>query len=152
MKAHPLFPYFLKKSLAIPTSFFIYFSCFFNDPLPYLFWWLERNLNGTTSALEPAKDLILVHKVELKPKIKAHSSGRMVSNGISVVIVSVHSDKTCLKKFFGNYYYYYYCYFEIIARNYGFQWSPETDFRNETESRKVMVDFKLMLYAGKSSS
>ena len=48
--------------------------------------------------MEPAKDLILVHKVQLKPKIKAHSSGRMVSNGISVVIVSVHSDKTSLKK------------------------------------------------------
>ena len=35
----------------------------------------------------------------LKPMIKAHSSGRMVSSGISdVVITSVHSEKTHLKK------------------------------------------------------
>ena len=44
-------------------------------------------------------DLILVHTVQLKPMIKAHSSGRMVSSGISnVVIASVYSEKTCLKK------------------------------------------------------
>ena len=52
------------------------------------------------SANEQAKDLILVHTVQLKPMIKAQISGRMVvSSGISdVVIASVHSEKTCLKK------------------------------------------------------
>ena len=42
---------------------------------------------------------ILVHTVQLKPMIKAHSSGRTVSSGISdVVIGSVHSEKIRLKK------------------------------------------------------
>ena len=38
---------------------------------------------STPSANEPAKDLILVHTVQLKPMIKAHFKGRMVSSGIS---------------------------------------------------------------------
>ena len=51
------------------------------------------------SAHEPAKDLILVHTVQLKPMIKAHTYGRMVSSGISdVVIASVYSEKTHVKK------------------------------------------------------
>ena len=46
-----------------------------------------------------SKDLILVHTVQLKPILKANSSGRMVSSGISdVVITSVHSEETRLKK------------------------------------------------------
>ena len=46
---------------------------------------------STPSANEPAKDLILVHTVQLKPMIKAH--------GISdLAIASVHSEKTRLKK------------------------------------------------------
>ena len=54
---------------------------------------------STPSANESAKDLILVHTVQLQPIIKAHFSGRMVSSGISdVVIASVHSEKTSLKK------------------------------------------------------
>ena len=54
---------------------------------------------STPSANEPAKYLILVHTVQLKPKIKAHISGRMISSGISdVVFASVHSEKTHLKK------------------------------------------------------
>ena len=53
---------------------------------------------STPSANEPAKDLILVHTVELKPIIKARFSGRMVSRVISDVIASVHSEKTHLKK------------------------------------------------------
>ena len=62
---------------------------------------------STTSANEPAKDLILVHTVQLKPMIKAHFSGRMVSSGISdVAFASVQSKKT------RNYYYY-----EKIARS-----------------------------------
>ena len=41
-----------------------------------------------------SKDLILVHTVQLKPIIKAQSSGKMDSSGISdVVIASVHSEK-----------------------------------------------------------
>ena len=55
---------------------------------------------NTPSASEPAKDLILVHIVQLKPMIKAHSSERLISSGIrGVVIASVHSEKTRLKKF-----------------------------------------------------
>ena len=47
---------------------------------------------STPSANEPAKDLILVHTVQLKPMIKA-------SSGISdVTFASVHSEKTHLKK------------------------------------------------------
>ena len=54
---------------------------------------------STPSAKKPAKDLILLHTVQLKPMIKAHFSGRMVSSGISdVVFASVHSEKTSLKK------------------------------------------------------
>ena len=54
---------------------------------------------STPSVNEPAKDLSLVHTVQLKPMIKAQVSGRMVSSGISdVAIASVHSEKTRLKK------------------------------------------------------
>ena len=54
---------------------------------------------STPSTNEPAKYLILVHTVQLKPMVKAKISGRMVSNGISdVATTSVHSEKTRLKK------------------------------------------------------
>ena len=54
---------------------------------------------STPSANEAAKDLILVHTVQLKPIIKAQISGRMVSSGISdVASTSVHFEKNCLKK------------------------------------------------------
>ena len=54
---------------------------------------------STPSTNEPAKDLILVHTVQLKPLIKAQISGRIVFSGISdVAIASVHSEKTHLKK------------------------------------------------------
>ena len=43
-----------------------------------------------------ANDLILVHTVHLKPMIKAHFSGRMVSSGISEIAFA--SVKTCLKE------------------------------------------------------
>ena len=56
-------------------------------------------LASTPSYNKQAKDLILVHTVQLKPTIKAHLSGRMVSSGTSdVAIASVHSEKTHLKK------------------------------------------------------
>ena len=52
-----------------------------------------------TSANEPAKDLILVHTVQLKPMIKAQISGRMVPCAIGdVAFASVYSEKTCLNK------------------------------------------------------
>ena len=42
---------------------------------------------------------VLIHTVQLKPTIKAHFSGRMVSSGIrGVAFASVHYEKTCLKK------------------------------------------------------
>ena len=44
---------------------------------------------STPSVNEPAKDLILVHTVQLKPMIKAQISGRMVSSGITGVRFSV---------------------------------------------------------------
>ena len=54
---------------------------------------------STHSANEPANHLILVHTVQLKPMIKAHFSGGMVSSGISdLAFTSVHSEKTRLKK------------------------------------------------------
>ena len=62
-------------------------------------------------ANEPAKNLSLVHTVQLKPMIKAQISGRMVSSGISdEAIPSVHSEKTRLKKSI----------MIIIIRNHGF--------------------------------
>ena len=43
--------------------------------------------------------IILVHTVQLKPMIIAHSSGKMVSSGISDVVVSAsYTEKTRLKK------------------------------------------------------
>ena len=47
---------------------------------------------SATSANEAAKNLILVHTVQLKQMIKAQISGRMESSGIGdVVIASVRS-------------------------------------------------------------
>ena len=54
---------------------------------------------STPPTNEPAKDLILVHTVQLKPIIKVQISGRIVSSGISdVAIASVLIEKTHLKK------------------------------------------------------
>ena len=54
---------------------------------------------STPPANKPAKDLILVHTVQLKPMIKAQISGRMVSSAIGdVALASVYSEKTRLKK------------------------------------------------------
>ena len=53
---------------------------------------------STLSANDSAKDRILVHTVQLKPMTKPEFPGRMVSSGITdVVITSVHSKKTCPK-------------------------------------------------------
>ena len=37
-----------------------------------------------SASTEPAKDLILVHIVQLNPIIKAHFSGGMISSGITL--------------------------------------------------------------------
>ena len=55
------------------------------------FWWaggIETASASTPSANEPAKDLILVHTIQLKPMIKAQISGRMLSSGISDVAIA----------------------------------------------------------------
>ena len=60
---------------------------------------IKMALASTPSANEQAKDVVLVHTVQLKAIIKAQISGRMVSSGISdVAIISVYSEKTRLKK------------------------------------------------------
>ena len=66
---------------------------------PYIGGWISGREGikmvsaSTPSANEPAKDLILVHSVQLKPIIK-QISGRIVSSGISdLAIASVHSEK-----------------------------------------------------------
>ena len=57
---------------------------------------MGRNLNGV---IQRTISYGTSNTVQLKPMIKAHSSGRMFSSGISgVVIASVHSEKTRLKK------------------------------------------------------
>ena len=59
----------------------------------------EKIKISTPSANEPAKYLILVLTVQLKPMIKTHISGIMVYSGISDVATTlVHSEKTRLKK------------------------------------------------------
>ena len=40
----------------------------------------------------------LVHTVKLKPIIKAQISGKLVTSGISDVVIASVSEKTCLKK------------------------------------------------------
>ena len=80
---------------------------FFRQPLPFLIFvggnggqreikMVSANIPSTN---DQAKDLILVHTVQLKPMIKAQSSGRMLSIGTSdVAISSVHLETTHLKK------------------------------------------------------
>ena len=88
--------------------FLLLVSVLFRRPLPLL---ISVGGNGgrgeikMASASTPitndqAKDLILVHTVQLKPMIKTQISGRlMVSSGISnVASVSVHYEKTRQKK------------------------------------------------------
>ena len=58
---------------------------------------------STPSANEQAKDIVLVHTVQLKSMIKAQISGRMISSVISyVAIASAYSEKTRPKKFITN--------------------------------------------------
>ena len=56
--------------------FVLLFPYFYVDPLPSLYWWavsvgvgedLKWHQLATPLANEPAKDLILVHTVQLKP-------------------------------------------------------------------------------------
>ena len=86
--------------------FLLLVSILFRRPLPFLILVSSNGGRGeikivsasTPSTNEQPKNLILVHTVQLKPMIKAQISGRMISSGISdVVIASVHSRKTRLK-------------------------------------------------------
>ena len=71
--------------------FLLLVSVLFRGPLTFLV--LVGGISGqgkikiasasTPSPNEPAKDLNLVHTVQLKPMIKAQISGGMVSSGIS---------------------------------------------------------------------
>ena len=96
---------------------------------------------STPSAMEPAKDLILVQTVQLTPMIKALYSGGMTSSGINdVVIAAVHFEKTRLKKLMMMMMMMMIMMMMmmiIIMDN-----LPETDFCRETEARKVVIDFK----------
>ena len=56
-----------------------------------------NGINQCTISYGASKDFILVHTVQLKMVTAPHSSGRMVSSGISdVAIASVHPEKTRL--------------------------------------------------------
>ena len=73
---------------------------------------------STPSANGPAKDLILVHTVQLKPIIKAQIPGKLVSSGTSdVAFASIYCEKTCLKKLLIMI---FIIIMKKIARNYGF--------------------------------
>ena len=87
--------------------FLLLVSVLFRRPLPCLILVGGNGGQGeikmvsasTPSTNEQAKDLILIHTVQLKPMIKAQISGRMISSGISdIVIASVYSEKTRLQK------------------------------------------------------
>ena len=55
--------------------------------------------SATTLSVKPAKDLVLVHTVQLKLTIKTQVSGRMISSGINyVAFVSIYFDKTSLRR------------------------------------------------------
>ena len=53
---------------------------------------------STSSVNEPAKDLILVHTVKLKPMIKPHLRKNGIRGKSDVAFASVYSEKTHLKK------------------------------------------------------
>ena len=96
----------------------------------------ENSVSQCTISYGPSKDLILVHTVQLKPMIKAHFSGRMVSSGISdVAFTSVYSEKTRLKKLM----------IMIIIMNKSQEttvFSSLQKLTSASKARKVMVDFK----------
>ena len=95
---------------------------------------------STPSAIEPAKDLILVHTVQLKPMVKAHFSGRLVSSGINdVAFASLYSEKTHLKKLMMKIIYYY----EKISRISSFCWAAEMDFQRLARPKNVSVTLKI---------
>ena len=67
------------------------FFVLLNDPLPSAYWWTVSVGGKEVKWHQPAQhklwSLILVH-TQLKPMINAHSSGRMVSSGISDVVIA----------------------------------------------------------------
>ena len=73
--------------------FLLMFPYFFGGPLTFLILvggnggrgGIKMVIASTLSANEQAKDVILVHSLELKPMIKAQISGRMVSLVLQVM-------------------------------------------------------------------
>ena len=158
-KLHPLFLYFLEKRLAIRHLLFTFTSkmvfvllvsvLFFGDPLPspYIGWQYRWGGGEELKWHQLAHHQLMRQQgphfsshSKLKSMIKAHSSGRLVSSGISdVVIASVYYEKTCLKKLMMK------LLLLLLWINRKKRWFlavPKTDFRYETKARKVMVDFK----------
>ena len=117
--------------------FLLLVSVLFRVPLTFLIL-VGGNGGQKWSANEQAKDVDLVHTVQLKPMIKAQISGKMISSGISdVTIASVYSEKTRLKKMI----------MIIIIMNLSqetmvFGGRQKLTSAIETKTRKVMVDFK----------
>ena len=70
--------------------------------LPYIggwYRWVENGVSQNTINYVASNDLISVYNCTANTNIKTLFSGKLVSSGISnVVIASVHSKKTCLKK------------------------------------------------------
>ena len=107
-----MFPYFLEKRLAIPSSpffhllvnvfFLLLVSVLFRRPLTFIvavggeeLKWHQLKHNQLMSLQGPH----FSPTVELKPIIKAQISGRMASIGISDVVTAlVKSEKTHMKK------------------------------------------------------
>ena len=84
--SHPYISFF---SFTSKRFLCYYFPYFFRRSLPFLILMGSTGGRGaiimasasTPSANEPAKDLSLVHTVQLKPMIKSQISGRMLSSG-----------------------------------------------------------------------
>ena len=49
----------------------------------------ENGISQGTISYGASKDLVLVYTVQLKPMIKAHFSGKLVSSGISDVVITL---------------------------------------------------------------
>ena len=112
------------------------FCIIFVDPIPSFNWWaVSVGREELKWHQLPHYQLIsqqgphFIHAAQLKPRIKAQVSGKMM----------VYSEKTPL-------WINWWLWYEFIAINDSFWWAPEIDFHYETEARKVKVDFKSDLY------
>ena len=89
---------------------------------------------STPSANEQAKYVVLVHRIQEKPMIKAQISGIMTSSGISdVANASVYSQKTHLKKLIM-------IIILLMNKLQAFWRAPEIDFRYETGQKSEQFD------------